>query len=382
MKFLDSGGVQHLWSKVKSYVGDQLGTIDRTLYKVITKLPHTAEEAKILGCTDVNKIYLIALGGDTSVGNQKYEEYIYRGITFETNYNKLNWEKLGSFRSTVDLSNYLDKTTDQTIGSSSASANLDIFGYINFQNDGGITGGNGKETEVFTSNGGYLDISAYAKKTEIPNVSGKVDKVTVGGSGNAVTAASISGSTLTLTKGATFLTAHQDISGKSNIDHTHKVKINGVVKTITASGTADASLTDLGTYLTAHQVLNTLTLQKNGQQIGTYNPRNASTLNITVPTKLSEFTDDVVAGKYLPLTGGDITGPLTITDHEAETLIDLDGVTVGETIYQQGQIQNDYGNVLILPSIEGTIALTSDISTYVTSNVQKMSNDDIDKALV
>ena len=239
-----------------------------------------------------------------------------------------------------------------------------------------------KETEVFTSNGGYLDISVYAKKTEIPNVSGKVDKVTVGGSGNAVTAASISGSTLTLTKGATFLTAHQDISGKSNIDHTHKVKINGVVKTITASGTADASLTDLGTYLTTHQVLNTLTLQKNGQQIGTYNPRTASTLNITVPTKLSGCTDDVVAGKYLPLTGGDITGPLTITNHEVVTSIDLDGVTVGETIYSQGQIENATGNRLTLPIATGTIALTSDISTYVTSNVQKMSNDDIDKALM
>ena len=382
MKFLDSGGVQHLWSKVKSYVGDQLGTIDRTLYKIITKLPNTAEEAKTLGCTDVNKIYLIALGGDTSVGNQRYEEYIYRCITYATKYNKVNWEKLGSSRSTVDLSNYLDKTTDQTIGFNGASVQLTIYGYINLQNDGGITGGNRKETEVFTSNGGYLDISAYAKKTEIPNVSGKVDKVTVGGSGNAVTAASISGSTLTLTKGATFLTAHQDISGKSNIDHTHKVKINGVVKTITASGTADASLTDLGTYLTTHQVLNTLTLQKNGQQIGTYNPRTASTLNITVPTKLSGFTDDVVAGKYLPLTGGDITGPLTITDHEVMTSIDLDGVTVDETIYSFGQIENGPGNVLTLPSSNGTIALTSDISTYVTSNVQKMSNDDIDKVLV
>lgn len=380
MKFLDSGGVQHLWSKMKSYVGDKLGTIDRTLYKIITKLPDTAEEAKTLGCTDVNKIYLIALSGNTSVVNQKYEEYIYRGITFATNYNKFNWEKLGSFRSTVDLSNYLDKTTDQTIGSSSVSANLGIYGDISFMNDGGILGGNRKETEVFTSDGGYLDISVYAKKTEIPNVSGKVDKVTVGGSGNAVTAASISSSTLTLTKGATFLTAHQDISGKSNIDHTHRVKINGVIKTITASETADASLTDLGTYLTAHQTLNTLTLQKNGQQIGTYNPRTASTLNITVPTKLSGFTDDIVAGKYLPLTGGNITGPLTITDHDVMTSIDLDGVSVGETSYIEGQIIN-VGNVLDLPRATGTIALTSDISTYVTSNVQKMSNDDIDKVL-
>lgn len=43
-----------------------------------------------------------------------------------------------------------------------------------------------------------------------------VTSVSVTGSGNAVTAASISGRALTLTKGTTFLTAHQDISGKQD----------------------------------------------------------------------------------------------------------------------------------------------------------------------
>lgn len=43
-----------------------------------------------------------------------------------------------------------------------------------------------------------------------------VTSVSVTGSGNAVTTASISGRALTLTKGTTFLTAHQDISGKQD----------------------------------------------------------------------------------------------------------------------------------------------------------------------
>lgn len=43
-----------------------------------------------------------------------------------------------------------------------------------------------------------------------------VTSVSVTGSGNAVTAASISGRALTLTKGTRFLTAHQDISGKQD----------------------------------------------------------------------------------------------------------------------------------------------------------------------
>lgn len=45
------------------------------------------------------------------------------------------------------------------------------------------------------------------------------------------------------------LTSHQDISGKSDKTHTHSVKINGVTKTIAATG---GTAVDLGTYLTSH----------------------------------------------------------------------------------------------------------------------------------
>ena len=92
-----------------------------------------------------------------------------------------------------------------------------------------------------------------------------VQTVTTTGSGNAVTAISKSGSTISVTKGATFLTSHQSLanyytkssvdsllSGKSATSHTHSVKINGVTKTITATG---GTAVDLGTYLTSHQSL-------------------------------------------------------------------------------------------------------------------------------
>ena len=93
-----------------------------------------------------------------------------------------------------------------------------------------------------------------------------VQSVTTTGTGNAVTAVSKSGSTITVTKGATFLTSHQSLanyytkssvdsllSGKSATSHTHSVKINGVTKTIAATG---GTAVDLGTYLTSHQSLN------------------------------------------------------------------------------------------------------------------------------
>lgn len=92
-----------------------------------------------------------------------------------------------------------------------------------------------------------------------------VQTVTTTGSGNGVTAISKSGSTITVTKGATFLTSHQSLanyytkssvdtllSGKSATSHTHSVKINGVTKTIAATG---GTAVDLGTYLTSHQSL-------------------------------------------------------------------------------------------------------------------------------
>ena len=97
------------------------------------------------------------------------------------------------------------------------------------------------------------------------SLDGYVNAITTSGSGNAITSVSKSGKGITFTKGATFLTSHQSLanyytkssvdsllSGKSATSHTHSVKINGVTKTIAASG---GTAVDLGTYLTSHQSL-------------------------------------------------------------------------------------------------------------------------------
>ncbi|MGZ7897720.1 hypothetical protein, partial [Haemophilus sp. SZY H54] len=73
--------------------------------------------------------------------------------------------------------------------------------------------------------------------------------ITVTGTGNAITSVSKNGTSITFTKGATFLTSHQSLAnyytkgqvdnianGKSSTSHTHSVKINGVTKTIAATG--------------------------------------------------------------------------------------------------------------------------------------------------
>lgn len=101
--------------------------------------------------------------------------------------------------------------------------------------------------------------------TSHQSLDGYVNAISVSGSGNAITSVSKSGKGITFTKGATYLTSHQSLanyytkssvdsllSGKSATSHTHSVKINGVTKTIAATG---GTAVDLGTYLTTHQSL-------------------------------------------------------------------------------------------------------------------------------
>lgn len=58
--------------------------------------------------------------------------------------------------------------------------------------------------------------------------------------------------------------------------------------------------------------ISTLTLQINGSALATFDGKSNVVANIAVPTKLSQLTDDVVSGKYLPLSGGKLTGALTL----------------------------------------------------------------------
>lgn len=112
--------------------------------------------------------------------------------------------------------------------------------------------------------------SAYSIKALDSRISslegGSATAISVSGSGNAVTSVTKNGTTISVVKGSTFLTSHQSLAnyytkgqvdnianGKSSTSHTHSVTINGVTKTIAATG---GTAVDLGTYLTSHQSLN------------------------------------------------------------------------------------------------------------------------------
>ncbi len=127
--------------------------------------------------------------------------------------------------------------------------------------------GSGNAVTSVTKNGTTISVVKGATfLTSHQSLDGYVNAISVSGSGNAITSVSKSGKGITFTKGATFLTSHQSLanyytkssvdsllSGKSATSHTHSVKINGVTKTIAATG---GTAVDLGTYLTSHQSLN------------------------------------------------------------------------------------------------------------------------------
>ena len=134
------------------------------------------------------------------------------------------------------------------------------------------------------SSGSY-DGSAAASIT-IPTLDGYVNTITTTGSGNAITAASNSGSTITFTKGTTFLTAHQAI---------YNLTLQaGAFSAVTFDPNGAAATVNIPT-TTSHI--------SEGSNLYFTNARAVSALSSTL-------------SGYLPLTGGTLTSsalvPLTI----------------------------------------------------------------------
>lgn len=214
------------------------------------------------------------------------------------------------------------------------------------------------------------------------SLDGYVNAISVSGSGNAITSVSKSGKGITFTKGATFLTSHQSLanyytkssvdsllSGKSATSHTHSVKINGVTKTIAATG---GTAVDLGTYLTSHQSL------------ADYAKKSE------IPTKVSQLTNDTgyitssgscayatSAGNADTVDGVHVTwaGELTSTNHlvaweangSALRNIKPANVTVGNSDKLDGVHAN--GLLTALSNSDKGISITVGGTTKSISNI-------------
>lgn len=183
--------------------------------------------------------------------------------------------------------------------------------------------------------------SIYKLHSRISNIENNgATSITVTGTGNAITSVSKNGTSITFTKGATFLTSHQSLAdyytkgqvdnianGKSSTSHTHSVKINGATKTIAATG---GTAVDLGTYLTSHQSL------------ADYAKKSE------IPTKVSQLTNDKnfvtgsVSGQTITINGVSTTWENTwrgITDSYS-------GISTATSLSQKGanSLYNDLHN--------------------------------------
>lgn len=164
---------------------------------------------------------------------------------------KLTSESLSEIASAYSI-----KALDSRISSLEGGSAMDVS-----------VSGSGNAVTSVTKNGTTISVvKGSTFLTSHQSLDGYVNAISVSGSGNAITSVSKSGKTITFTKGSTFLTSHQSLAnyytkgqvdnianGKSSTSHTHSVTINGVTKTIAATG---GTAVDLGTYLTSHQSLN------------------------------------------------------------------------------------------------------------------------------
>ena len=120
------------------------------------------------------------------------------------------------------------------------------------------------------------------------------------GNGNVVSSISISGDTITYNKGVTALTAHQNAFSNVKVGST-AVAADSAGDTLELVAGDNITLTpdatnDKVTIAASQPTVNngTLTIQKNGTNVQTFSANQSSnvTANITVPTKVSQLTND------------------------------------------------------------------------------------------
>lgn len=127
---------------------------------------------------------------------------------------------------------------------------------------------------------------------------------------------------------------------------------SGIVLTTSGTGNGLAGFTQSGntvtfaktTFLTSHQSIYGLTIQRNGTALGTYTPNSADkTINISVPTKVSELSNDsgfalksYVDGNFPKLSGGLI--PSSYLPSYVDDVIEAANVASFPTTGESGKI--------------------------------------------
>lgn len=156
----------------------------------------------------------------------------------------------------------------------------------------------------------------------------KVGKVTVAGSGNAVTTASISGDTLTLTKGATYNNyVHPAGSAPSKASGFYKFSTDSTSHVASVTAVTKADITALG--IPAQNTNTTYTFANGSAGNFTVTPSGGNAQTVSVGKPANAGNADTVGGispsAFVKKAGDTMTGPLTINQTSSSIPLTLHG---------------------------------------------------------
>ena len=211
--------------------------------------------------------------------------------------------------------------------------------------------------------------SAYSIKqlsTRITSLEGgSATSISVSGSGNAVTSVTKNGTTISVVKGSTFLTSHQSLAGYATQDWVNNkgyITSSGSCAYATSAGNADkvdgVHVTWAGALTsTSHLVA----WEDDGSALRDINPASVTVGNSDKLDGYHASSGNNKPWGTIPVitTNGwmDIGKQLEF-HHDNSTGSDYSTVLI---------CTNNYANIVNLPSRSGTLALTSDIPTKVSS---------------
>lgn len=163
----------------------------------------------------------------------------------------------------------------------------------------------------------------------------KVGKVTVAGSGNAVTTASISGDTLTLTKGATYNNyVHPAGSAPSKASGFYKFSTDSTSHVASVTAVTKSDITALG--IPAQNTNTTYTFANGSAGNFTVTPSGGSAQTVSVGKPANAGNADTVGGispsAFVKKAGDTMTGALTINQTSSVTPLTLHGTDVSSYI--------------------------------------------------
>lgn len=163
----------------------------------------------------------------------------------------------------------------------------------------------------------------------------KVGKVTVAGSGNAVTTASISGDTLTLTKGATYNNyVHPAGSAPSKSSGFYKFSTDSTSHVASVTAVTKADITALG--IPAQNTNTTYTFANGSAGNFTVTPSGGSAQTVSVGKPANAGNADTVGGispsAFVKKAGDTMTGTLTINQTSSVTPLTLHGTDVSSYV--------------------------------------------------